>query len=288
MSIDTAGIVDIPEADYHADPIDGGSLSATGAKRILECPAKYNYDRHTPQQHKAVFDFGTAAHRQVLGVGADITVIDADDWRTKDAKTAATEARNNGATPILAKDWATIQAMATALRLHPIASALLDPTNGKPEQSLFWHADIWRRARVDWLPDTPQSGGRLVVTDYKTTTDASPRGFSRSVANYGYHQQADWYTDGIRTLTGHDVAFVFIAQEKEPPYVVSVFELTDSALRIGAHRNDVAVARWIECTRTGIWPGYVTDITALALPRWAELEHEDQVAQQQEGMVVSW
>ena len=267
---------DMDETTYHQDPVPGGSLSASGAKKILEAPAKFNHDRVNGQEHKDVFDFGSAAHAAVLGVG-DVVVLEFDSWRSGDAKQAQEDARLDGATPILAKDWAVVQAMADKLREHPIASALLDPDKGRPEVSAFWREDIWKRCRFDWLPDA--TSDRLIIGDYKTTTDASLRGFEKSIVNFGYHQQADWYLDGARVLLGaDDAAFLFIAQEKTAPYLVNVIELSAELRTIGRERNERAVHVYQRCMETGIWPGYPTEVHKAIAPVWATYQHEEDLS----------
>lgn len=272
------GIYDLDDATYHADPVDGGSLSSTEARQLAECPARFRWAKdHGEPPHRREFDFGHAAHALVLGAGADVAVLEFDDWRTKDARAARDEAHANGATPILVKDFEAVQAMAEAIRSHPLAMRLLDPLHGRPEQSLMWiDGDVWRRARIDWLPDVPASG-RLIVTDYKSAADASTPAFSKAIANYGYHQQAAWYLDGIRALCGvTDAAFVFVVQEKQPPYLVNVIELDPFALQAGAQRNAKAIDVYRECRASGVWPGFGDKVEMASLPRWAALAHEDE------------
>lgn len=267
---------DLDETTYHQDPVPEGSLSASGAKKILEAPAKFNHDRVNGQEHKDVFDFGTAAHAAVLGVG-DVVVLEFDNWKSGAAQQAKTDVRLDGATPILAKDWAIVEAMAAAIREHPIASALLKPGSGRPEVSMFWREDIWKRSRPDWLPN--EGKGRLVIPDYKTTTDASLRGFEKSIVNFGYHQQADWYLDGARVLLdADDAAFLFVAQEKTAPYLVNVIELSTELRTIGRQRNDRAVHVYQRCMETGIWPGFPEVVHRAIAPAWATYQHEEDLA----------
>lgn len=266
---------EMPEATYHGDPVPGGSLSASGAKQLLppSCPARYQYDRLHPKP-KAAFDYGTAAHKLVLGTGPEIVIVDAPDWRTKKAQQARDEAHERSAVPLLISAFGEVEQMAAALRAHPVASALLDTARGKPEQSLFWEderAGIWRRARLDWLPD-PRPDARIVIPDYKTAVSADPDAFRRAAANYRYHMQAAQYIDGVRALgLDDDPAFLFIVQEKAAPYLVHVIGLEDEAIEAGRARNAEAAEIWRDCTGAGYWPGYSDlDITYISLPPWAQ------------------
>jgi hypothetical protein len=190
---------------------------------------------------------------------------------TKAAKEAKAAAYAEGRVPLLAKEKAQVDGMAEALRAHPIASALLDPAHGKPEQSGFWQDDvhgITRRFRLDWLPDA--SEGRLIVADYKTCQSAEPGAIRKAVANFGYHQQHAWYVDGCHALgLADDIAFVFIFQEKTAPYVTTVIELDAEAVQIGRKLNDRALAVYAECVATDTWPAYTSDVELISLPGWA-------------------
>lgn len=269
---------DIANDDYHADPVEGWSLSSSEAQLILDSPAKLRYQKSHRTPPTSDMSFGSAAHKLVLGTGDDITVIDANDWRTNAAKAARDEAIAAGAIPVLTKDMSIIEQMAEALKGHPVARLLFDSERGgAPEQTLVWHDDasgVTCRAKLDWLPPVPKRG-RLIVPDYKTAHSARPQTFARSVANFGYHMQASWYLDGVRALCGvTDPAFVFIVQEKEPPFLVSVIELDPFALHVGASRNQEARELFARCVEADEWPGYGSEVEMAALPRWAEAEFE--------------
>jgi hypothetical protein len=270
-----AGAYDgMPEDAYHADPVPGGSLSASGAKLLLppSCPARYWHDRCFPPPPKDTFEYGTAAHRLVLDTGPKLVIIDAPDWRTKAAREARDNARSGGHVPVLAADYAQVEAMALAIRRHPLADVLLDPQRGRAEQSLFWTDEdtgIWRRARLDYLPG-PQHGRRMVIPDYKTCDRADRDSIRKAIANYGYHIQAAQYTDGVRALgLDDDPAFVFIFQEKSAPYLVNVVQLDDEAMAVGRERMRLACEMFRDCTQAGVWPGYSYDIELISLPPWA-------------------
>lgn len=266
---------DLDENVYHRDP----ALSASGAKRLLppNCPAQFKHDRDNGgRPNKRAFDIGHAAHAAVLGVGLELVVVDADDWRSKAAREDRDAAYAEGKCPILAKEKAAVDAMALEIRRHPLASKLLDRDRGRPEVSVFWQDEqrgINRRVRFDWLPDG--DGGELIVSDYKTTSSAEPRAFQRSIFNFGYDIQGVFYTDAIQAAElAEDVTFLFIAQETIAPYLITVHELDAIALRLGRERVDRACAIFRECTETGTWPGYSDDIELATPPMWLTDEYD--------------
>lgn len=290
------GVHQMPEEDYFAAT---WALSSSGAKDILDCPARFWWKQQHPVTRKE-FDYGSAAHKLVLGSGPEIQVIDAaciagvaaraadaktaklyadtaakgdpETWATSAAKAARDEARAAGRIPLLRHDYDHVRAMAAEIRAHPLASALFDPSCGLPEQSLFWRDpewDITRRARLDWLPDP--RGGLLVIGDYKTTADASPGACMRAVGNFAYHIQRAWYCEAVRACgIDPDPQFVFVFQEKDPPYLINAVQLDAAAIQSGDIACRAACERFRDCAKAGVWPGYPfePDITTVSLPPW--------------------
>jgi hypothetical protein len=278
--ITAPGIYDgIPDHEYHADPVPGGSLSSTGARRLLppSCPALYRHERDNPAGPKPHFDVGHAAHRLVLGVGPDLVRIGADEWRTKAVKEEVAAVRERGAVPLKPVDHEAVHAMADALRRHPLAAALLDPATGSAEQTAVWRdgdTGIWCRARYDWWRN--RAPGRPIIVDYKTTTSADPEVIRKTVAQHGYHQQHAHYLDGAIELGVPDVDFLFVFQAKTPPYLVTVVSLDDQAVETGRQLNRRAAGIFRDCTTTGHWPGHApdTEMAVITLPAYATRESE--------------
>jgi hypothetical protein len=265
----------IPDDEYHRDPVPGGSLSSTGARDLLppSCPALFRHKRDNPQPPKKVFELGHAAHHLVLGTGPKLEVVPGDRWDTNVAKAKVKAIREAGGVPLKQADMDRVEAMAAKLREHPTAAALLRPGSGEPEASLFWvdpETRVRCRARIDWL--THDTGApRLIVPDYKTVRSAAPDDLQKAIAEHGWHRQADWYEGGIRALGLHpDPVVVFIAQEKEPPYLVTVAQPDPFALKIAAHLNREARHLYRECVQSGRWPGYSDDVALISLPGYVE------------------
>jgi hypothetical protein len=257
--------------DYHRDPVPGGSLSSTGARRILppSCPAKFRWEQRNPTLPTKPMKVGTVAHALVLGTDLPLTLVDFDNWRTNAAKKEAADAEARGEIAMLRKEFEPIKAMAEALLQHKLAVKLIE--GSQPEASLVWQdaeTGVWRRARFDLLRQ-PSASGRLLIPDYKTSTSANPAKFTKSIVEYGYHQQGPFYIDGAVALNlGDDPAFLFIVQETAAPYLVSVVQLDSLDMRIGAHLNREAIQLYAQCKARDEWPGYCEDIAHVSLPSW--------------------
>lgn len=263
LTITEPGLYDLDAATYHGDPVPDGSLSVTRAKTLLReaGPAIFQHRATNPEQ-RAEFDLGRAAHAVALGKGEErLVVIDADSWRTKAAQEARDKAHAEDKSPLLPKDMRRVVDMADALARHPLALATLA---GKPEVAMFYRRDdgLWLRGQMDVM-------GADCTGDYKTTADASSFGFSRAAWRFRYHMQAAWYRRLRAWLTGDWLPFRLVAQEKEPPYLVSVWELDDLAIRQGESDMDEAIAIYQHCMKSGEWPGYPDEIQTLSPPDWA-------------------
>lgn len=185
----------------------------------------------------------------------------------KAAKEQRAAAYADGSTPILAADYESVLAMKAAVLAHPLAAVLF--ADGLPELSGWWRdepTDTGLRFRPDWLTEFD---GRPVCVDLKTTVNADPAEFGRSVVKFGYHQQAAWYLAGLAAHAIDEARFLFVCVEKAAPHLVSVIELDAEALTEGAYLNRQAIDLYAECTATGIWPAYGTGIHTIGLPAWA-------------------
>lgn len=270
---------DVPDEVYHADPVEGGSLSSTGARRLLECPAKFRYEQDNPTEHKRTFDLGHAAHHMVLGVGPRLELIDASDFRTKAAREQRDAAYAAGAVPLLPEEFVQVEQMADKLREHRTASGLLGGALHF-ELTLVWRdvlTGVMCRARIDCL--TRAADGRVLIVDYKTANSSAPLAIQKAVNEYGYHQQFDWYKAGVMELgLAKDPLPLLIVQEKKPPYVVTVAHVPKSALDVADVKNRAALERYALCTKAGRWPGYVwpdDDVVSVPLPPYAEKQFQE-------------
>ena len=278
----------IPDDVYHGDH---DSLSSSGARTLLNLtPAEFDEQRQQPPKPKPQYDFGHAAHKMVLGEGAQIAVLDPKKHGlTKDgevsAKPAATamwkeaeaKARGEGKSCITKEQMQTAQRMAGNVFAHPLAARLL--ANGSAELSCYWHdqaTSMRLRSRPDFLPEV--GNGRPIILDYKTATSASPAHFAKQAADFGYHNQAAWYIDGLAAAAGVEgAAFLFIVQQKTAPYLVSICQLLPDHVELGRQQNRRAIDLYAQCVESKTWPGYDTGIHNVELPAWYVKQLESQL-----------
>lgn len=182
-------------------------------------------------------------------------------------------AENEGFTVLSPDELAQLHGMRDAIRAHPAAAVLLNG-EGVAEASVYW-TDEATGELCRCRPDRWRKDGILV--DLKSTLDASPEGFAKSLANYRYHVQAPWYLAGARAAyearqlpDGWQAprAFAFIAVEKSAPYAVGVYMLDAATMELGAAQMRANLDTLAECRRTGEWPGYGDKIANLSLPDW--------------------
>jgi hypothetical protein len=253
----------VTNADYHSDP----ALGSTSLKTLAtKTPAHYKYDLEHPKSSDA-FDLGTVVHSLILeGDESGVEVWDFPAWTTKVAKESRDESRVAGKIPLLTKDWEQVKAMRDAVMAHPIARSMF--TGHKAEQSVFWEEDgLTLKCRPDaWKP------GSLI--DLKTARDANPNTFGKTAHEYGYHQSAAHYIDGVKAATGEELPFHFVLVEKTEPYLVSVVELDVEAVNLGRMLNDRAKRLYRECAESGNWPGYPSG-ELVSLPMWAIYQAEE-------------
>lgn len=278
VEITSPGVYDLPAEQYHADPVPGGSLSSTGARMLLKCPAKFNWARHNPQPVKAEFEFGTAAHTLLLGTGPELVEVEETEWRTNAVKVKVAGIRDRGGVPIKSAALETVHDMRDALSAHPKAGKLFTPGTGLAEQSLFWQdpmTGVQCRARLDWVQTG--AGGRVVMVDYKSARSAELNAIEKSIYDYGYHIQCAFYEHGIRTLgLAESVQPVLVFQEKEPPYVVTVVEVSLDAMKIARGKVAQALMTYQRCDQSDYWPGYSDDIEIAGIPAWAQKREQGQ------------
>ena len=263
------------ERDYRRQ--DG--VSRTELWRLRESPEKFKYYQEHPEPATPALLFGAAVHKLLLEpetFDEEFAIAPEVDRRTKDGKEAynAFLAASDGKNIISLADYEKAQEMAQKALEAPFVKKLL---NGEHEKPFFWVDDLTGegcKIRVDCITTIV---GKPVIVDYKTTADASTDGFMRSAVNYGYDLQAGMYCEGVEKVTGQKPLFVFIAQEKTPPYAVNILQADDLMVKRGYDIFRELIGTYHACKESGNWFGYLgayNVINNLSLPAWLAKEIE--------------
>ena len=235
-------------------------------------------DRSPAHAYLEMVDPSPPTPAQIFGEAVHAAVLQPDLFRARylrapeiDRRTKAgrelweeLQAEHPGAIILRPEEYDRCLAIRSAVAAHPTARKLI---GGEAEVSAVWRdraTGVLCKGRFDSL-DT-----RLgIITDLKTTHDASRGAFSRTIWTYGYYLQAAHYLTGANTLGLSVRWFTFIAVEQEPPYAVAVYHLSDAALMAGEGQLGELLEIYKRCEETGIWPGYPDEAQEISLPTWA-------------------
>lgn len=255
------GLQNIPEDAYHSDRT---AVSKSWLDWIERSPAHLKAYLDGLSRHESEdMDIGKMAHCLILEEDRFLKTFVAApkvDKRTKVGKAMweEFEAANQGKILVTQDQYRLVFNIRDAVMKHSKAAALL--RNGEPEQTIVWKDATTGelcKARADWLRQN-------AIVDIKTTRDARPAEFAKSIANYRYHVQAAHYEAGFNMNR-----FVFIAVEKDPPFGVAVYFADSDMVRQGTEARARNMDTYAECKASGLWPCYSEEIKTIQLPRWA-------------------
>lgn len=263
-------IVKLDSAAYHADP----ALSHSRLKVMERSPAHFKWASENAVESSAALDFGRLFHASILEpetvVDQFAVTPDGIDRRTNAGKLEWSKfvESSKGRTIVTAADMEMVKAMSTAISANQSSRDLVFDAVaiGRVEEPHKWIDRMWgveRKAKMDAVL------GDGTIIDFKTTQDASPRAFERSILTYGYHTQAAFYADAMDASGQSMRRFVIVAVEKTPPYAVGVYELTRESIAAGRERVSDWITKYLDCMAKGSWPSYTPSIQMLGIPKWA-------------------
>jgi len=265
----------ITNAQYHGIKTH---ISSTGVRtfRKNKKQFKYSLTNELVKQTKSMAD-GTAVHAFFLErdkFDTDFVIKPADmRLNTKLGKEWAQEHQNK--IIIDSELGNNLYEMEKSFMDSP--AKLIYEIKGKSELSYFWDDTglVKGKCRPDWISDD----GNIIV-DIKTTTDASPRGFQKSISTWGYHLQLAWYMRGLQKLGIPCNEFIFIAIEKTPPFSVGVYSADREMILFGNQEINKLVVDIDKALKDKKFPDYTPEIMQLGLPPWMtekkqQPQHED-------------
>ena len=192
---------------------------------------------------------------------------------------SALEADNPGSEGLAAKDFDVCLGIRGSALAHPYVSPFLRGA-GRAELSVV--ADdpdtgVRIKVRLDW--HTEFYGGSII--DLKSSLDGSIADFERTILRMGYHLQASLYP-AVAQLAGLPVKrFIVVPAEKEPPYAVAGYRVSDGLTCYVAPEHENGQLRALlelyrECFTHNRFPAYVEEIREISIPEygWAQIDRQ--------------
>ena len=201
------------------------AFSYSTAKAILDSPNKWALG--VTKKRTEALDFGSLAHDMILSpheLSAKYLFVENPklDMRIQSNKDLVADAEARGLI-VVAKNLA--DNVRECIEAHRgLFNQYLNDLQGSCEVSYFAQIDgVDCKCRADFL-----SNDENRIIDLKFVKDATPQGFSKACADYGYHIQNALYCDLIGASE-----FLFIAIEKEAPFMCGIYKLSPEAIDLG-------------------------------------------------------
>lgn len=233
---------DISILDYHADKDYLSASVIKEANKSLK-HMKWYLDNKSTSERKSHFDFGNAFEIALMDLmngtkefDSSVHIFD-ESKRPQLDKTFSSKENKEWKESFFSKNGYiinqsgkesvdTISEMLKACWSDEIIQGLLKNTDY--QASCFW-TDAKTGIKLKTRPDVCNIN-KTVLIDIKTTTDASPEGFARDVANFGYDLQALLQINGV-LATGmfNEVKnYYWLAVEKEAPFNAQLYNFDSS------------------------------------------------------------
>jgi len=197
---DTQYIKELPFADY----LRNEAISSTQVRAAMTSPLHFLAKRKGPSESTEAMQFGTMVHTMVIEPhkfdDEYIVFLHEGDKRKKSEnggcieawKAAKAELAETGKLLVDKEQYDRLLCIRESVLRHPIVQKMLAQKH-IIEPTFVWH-DGLMKAKCKARPDILTESG--IMADLKTTRDASPRGFGRSAATFGYDVQADHHGKG--------------------------------------------------------------------------------------------
>lgn len=263
------------EKEYRDHP----AISHSGLLKIAESPEKFNYYKEHPEPPTPSLLFGQLFHQMALQpelLDDRFAVSPNVDRRSKEGKKIYGEFLKQAKQKTVVDSDLVKQSseMCGSLKKNNFCEKLL---SGKKEIPFFWTDEMTGeecKCRVDCLSDV---GEKSIIVDLKTCESAETEAFTRAAVKHGYDVQTAMYIEGVKTNTGNEPLFVFIAIEKKAPYAINILQADELFIRRGYDLFREYIGIYSECKKTGVWWGYLgryNQINNLALPSYLAKEIE--------------
>jgi hypothetical protein len=226
---------------------------------------------------------GRLWHAAITGDMGDVVLVEADSFRTKEAREFRDQAIADGKTPMIAAKWQRFRKGAERIREEMgNVGVVLD---GNVEERFEWSERASDGTEV-LCSGVVDHRSELYVDDLKTSAQAyTPDRAAREIANSHALLQDAAYRHAVAQHENADIErcsmrFVFV-QTVEPHVVVPVV-LDGEFRQLSELRWQRSIDIWARCLKQGterdFWPGPVSGTVDVHAPGWMmaqELEMEE-------------
>lgn len=219
-------------------------ISASDIKNFMVSPRKYYYEKYekTKSTGERHFAIGSAIHEKILEpemFDLNFIVFPKIDKRTAEGKKKLDEfnelAKNK--TIIYEDEYIIVENAAKNARNNHTFLEMIE--NGHKELSCYT-TDLLTGLKLKMRPDI-LSKNQSCIIDVKSCLDSSLKKFKSNVYSYGYSISAAFYSDFIEREN-----YIFAAIEKNPPYQLTLYALSDDLMEWGRdqYRTALDLIKW--------------------------------------------
>lgn len=256
------------------------AINHSRLKLFKQSPAHYQYSIDSQKEPTEALILGNAAHcavlepdkynqRYVLGIEGDGRKTEIKEARAQ----LEIDAKERGQMVITREEHETACSIAKAVHSHSKVMSYFD--GAKKELSAFAHDkevnNIATKARMDVYNPRLKA-----LIDLKTSANAAPWNFARSIFSYHYYTQGAFYKRILENLGLEVRHFLFVVVEKEPPHGIKIYRLIDEVLDLGNKEVDSLLRLYATCLDRQEYPSYSDDVEDIGLPAYAFNQLEDQ------------
>ena len=138
-----------------------------------------------------------------------------------------------------------------AAELAALVLCNVDIAGFEPCQPLYWTTDGEKRKGLfDLLDRKNHRALDLKVTSAQLTD----KDLTRQIELLLWHWQAGWYTDGYKTLYGHDLDYKLVIVSRAEPARVAVIPIAPDDVAMGLAECNAAAALRRQCIAANEWP----------------------------------
>jgi exodeoxyribonuclease VIII len=262
------GILDISNDEHRALK---QFPSFSELKLFNRCPAVYKHEILDGNKRESTSQqlLGTLIHLAVLEpkeFEKKVKPLSPEvDFRKKEYKALKEQIKldeRDGVYHVKASEYKNFLKIQNKLLNHPLVGDFIKHCD--MEKSVVWIDEmtgVQCKGRIDGV-----SVEKRIAIDLKTTKDA--QSFLKTVIDYKYHVQAAFYMDAIKTVTGVEPSFYWIAVETSAPHLHCVYQPSRQMLDIGREEYRHWLARYKKCFEQDVWPGLSEFAVELNLPDW--------------------